>query len=76
MGFAAPLARWFRTDLKDRVYDVLSSKEFGRRPYFDQRYVLERFNRFVDGIEPDANFAIWSWVNLELWLRKFIDSKK
>ncbi|MCM8761050.1 MAG: asparagine synthase (glutamine-hydrolyzing) [Candidatus Omnitrophica bacterium] len=75
MGFAAPLARWFKFDLKGKVFELLSSSEFARRPYFDQKQVLEKFDRFVKGYEPDAHFTIWSWVNLELWLRKFIDKK-
>jgi len=73
MGFAAPLARWFSTSLKDKVYGILSSKEFALRPYFDQLGVLETFRRFTEGKAPDAYSAIWSWVNLELWMRKFID---
>ncbi len=75
MGFAAPLKQWFRTNLKDRVYDILTSKEFLGRPYFDQKNVLQKFKSFVEDEKDNSQYTIWSWVNLELWFRKFIDAK-
>jgi len=75
MGFATPLEKWLRTNLRDKVYDIFSSREFSARPYFDQKNVLKKFNNFADGKEPGGYYAIWSWVNLELWFRRFIDSE-
>ncbi len=75
MGYATPLEKWFRVNLKDKVLDILSSREFELRPYFDSKSVMTRFNNFVEGKEKNSHYTIWSWVNLELWLRKFIDAK-
>ena len=75
MGFATPLEKWFKTDLKEKVYDVINSKSFSGRPYFNKEKVIEKFRNFVDGNEKNAHFTIWSLVNLELWLRKFIDER-
>jgi asparagine synthase (glutamine-hydrolysing) len=75
MGYATPLESWFKSDLKSRVHDILNSRKFLERPYFNKDCVLRKFDDFVSGKKPDAHYAIWSWVNLELWLRKFIDGK-
>ena len=76
MGFATPLEQWFKTSLKDKVRDILSSREFSKRPYFEQGAVLKRFEDFTEGRGDSDHYTIWSWVNLELWFRKFIDSKE
>ena len=76
MGFATPLDLWFRTSLKDKVRDIINSDSFRGRPYFDHARAMEKFNAFmqVKALPADnSHFTIWSWVNLELWLRKFID---
>jgi asparagine synthase (glutamine-hydrolysing) len=74
MGFATPLEKWFRENLKAKVHEIIASPEFGRRPYFDQEKALAKFRDFADGREK-SHYTIWSWVNLELWLRRFIDAK-
>lgn len=75
MGFATPLEKWFKVNLKDKVRDIFTSKEFLNRPYFEQKEVLEKFKDFTDGKKDISHYTIWSWVNLELWLRKFIDER-
>ena len=75
MGFATPLERWFRTNLKDSVYGIINSKEFLSRPYFNHQGVLRTFESFLEGKEKNSHYTIWSWVNLELWLRKFMDER-
>jgi asparagine synthase (glutamine-hydrolysing) len=76
MGYATPLERWFRTSLKEKVRDIINSDSFIARPYFDHVKAAEKLNDFMNGkSRPGGNshFTIWSWVNLEIWLRKFID---
>lgn len=76
MGFATPLEKWFRTSLKTNVCDIINSDSFRGRPYFDQAEVEKKLNDFMAGKDKsgeNSHFTIWSWVNLELWLRKFID---
>ena len=74
MGFATPLEVWLKTALKDKVYGILSSKEFASRPYFEQGPALKAFKDFTEGRPGVSHYTIWSWVNLELWHRKFICS--
>jgi asparagine synthase (glutamine-hydrolysing) len=75
MGFATPLEKWFRADLKELVRDILSSDSFRKRPYFDRSKVEARLDDYMNGAGGGVHFTIWSWVSLELWLRKFIDRK-
>ena len=78
MGFATPLERWFRTSLKEKVCDIISSDSFRKRPYFDHAGAQSKLNAFMLGNSKpgdNSHFTIWSWVNLELWLRKFIDER-
>lgn len=72
MGFATPLEKWFRIDLKEKVREILNSEEFKNRPYFDSARVLKTYEQFVNG-RNDACYAVWSWVNLELWHRRFFN---
>lgn len=76
MGFATPLERWFRTRLEGKVRDIINSDSFRKRSYFDQAEVEKKLNTFMRGKGnpgDNSHFTIWSWVNLELWMRKFID---
>ena len=50
----------------------LASPSFRSRPYFDHRVVEERVNRFFRG-EGSNSFFLWQMINLEMWLRKYID---
>lgn len=71
MGFPTPLKAWLKTDLKKDAGEILSSKEFQSRPYFNHKEVLNRFDECLKGRTDEL--TIWSWINLELWFRKFID---
>lgn len=75
MGFATPLESWFKTVLKGNVRDIITSKEFASRPYFNNAVVMEKFKNFTEGKNGVNHYTVWSWVNLELWLRKFIDKR-
>lgn len=75
MGFATPLEKWFRIDLKEKVREIFNSEEFKSRPYFDSARVLKTYEQFIEG-KKDVCYAVWSWVNLELWLRRFIDARQ
>jgi asparagine synthase (glutamine-hydrolysing) len=73
MGFVTPLESWLKTDIKHSILDILSSKEFASRPYFNKGEVLKEYEDFVNGNGNVSHYTIWSWVNLELWMRKFIN---
>ncbi len=69
----SPQREWFQKELRPWITSILSSKSFGRRPYFDQKKVLEEYRRYCREEKPQNSFHIWQWVHLELWLRKYFD---
>jgi asparagine synthase (glutamine-hydrolysing) len=72
MGFVTPESIWFRTVCKNNIEGIINSKSFQERGYFNAPIVRERFNRFCGESEHDSTL-FWRCVNLELWLRIFLD---
>jgi asparagine synthase (glutamine-hydrolysing) len=73
-GFALPLKRWLRRDLRQMIHDVLLDRTARERGLFAPAYVgglvasLERESTNVD--------RIWTLLMLELWFREFIDAPR
>jgi len=72
VGFSTPESDWFRNkNLQALLADVIESKSFNERGYFDVKqckkefYKLQNYNSF--------NPEFWKWIHLELWFRKYID---
>lgn len=72
MGFVTPENLWFKKNLKNFIYDIINSKSFSERPYFNVRKFQEAFKNHCKGI-GNISHIIWRGVNLELWLMAFID---
>lgn len=72
MGFVTPEDIWFRTILKEDILKIFNSKSFKKRKYFNVKKVLEEFEKHCQG-KINISFAIWRWINLELWFRGFVD---
>ena len=72
IGFITPEGLWLRTVLRDKIDELLGSKSFAERGYFEVNRVKDFFRRYCEGKVQD-HAIIWRWVNLELWLRMFID---
>ncbi len=71
-GFPTPSADWFRNEIKGYVLDIINSESFKNRGIFNTREVAKAFEEHCEG-KKDLKFEIWSWINLELWMRKFFD---
>ncbi|MDD5547619.1 MAG: asparagine synthase (glutamine-hydrolyzing) [Candidatus Pacebacteria bacterium] len=69
-----PQRQWFQNELKPWIFGILSSESFRKRKYFNQEAVLKEYENYCRQPNPINSFHIWQWVNLELWLRTFIDS--
>jgi asparagine synthase (glutamine-hydrolysing) len=74
MGFATPEDVWFREVLRDQVFEILDSRSFAERGYFDVEEVKKTFYRHCRG-EINSSSTVWRWVNLEMWFRKFMDQR-
>ncbi len=70
-GFALPLKRWLRHDLKQMTRDVLLDRTARERGLFDPVHVAKLVGSLDHGaVQADR---IWTLLMLELWFREFID---
>jgi hypothetical protein len=72
MGFVTPDDVWFKSILKEKILGVLNSKSFSDRGYFVVKKVRKNFEDCCEG-KRRIGPTLWRWVNLELWLRTFVD---
>ena len=72
MGFATPENIWFRTVLRKPIHEMIHSKSFAERGYFNIEQVKKAFDQHCQG-KTNIHFTIWRWINLEIWFRAFID---
>lgn len=72
IGFTTPEDSWFQR-IKNDVYLIFASRSFGARSYFDQPAVLQAFEEYVAGRGGVDTMTFWRMLNIELWLREFID---
>jgi asparagine synthase (glutamine-hydrolysing) len=69
MGFGVPIAKWFRTSLRDRTYDAL----LGSDAKCHRIFRVEAIKKLVDGHMSGQNsepYRLWNLLILELWMRK------
>jgi asparagine synthase (glutamine-hydrolysing) len=71
VGFSTPEVDWLRRE-KDTVLQIFTSEEFRSRKYFDAHSVIDAYNDFAVG-KHDDSLLFWRLINLEYWLRVFID---
>jgi asparagine synthase (glutamine-hydrolysing) len=73
MGFAAPIAHWFRDELREMAYDVLLSPTTLQRGYFRKQAMAQLLDEHCAGRQNHAE-TLWQLLVLELWHRTFIDA--
>jgi asparagine synthase (glutamine-hydrolysing) len=74
MGFPVPVGAWFRGPYRHILDEyVLSERALGRG-LFDADFI----RRLVAGHQSGEKHAerLWSLVNFEMWLRRFIDGEE
>ena len=68
MGFAVPLARWFRGPLKQRVRDALLGKVLAETGIFNRDYLEHLLDAHQSGAR-DYSAPLWSLLMFEAFLR-------
>jgi len=71
-GFGAPIRSWLRGPLQPMVNDLLSADTVRRRGLFKPEVVRQIIDTNLSGRE-DYNLQVFQLLNLELWMRTFID---
>jgi asparagine synthase (glutamine-hydrolysing) len=72
-GFAVPLSRWLRVDLRAFVRDILLSERAASRGLFDLRQVERLLQLHERGRNLDLQ--LWTMLSFELWCRRFLDQR-
>jgi asparagine synthase (glutamine-hydrolysing) len=70
MGFPVPLHLWAKGPARDFFHDILLSKTARTRGLFNPRAVEQLMRK-----EAAFGRQLWGLVNLELWMREFIDGR-
>jgi asparagine synthase (glutamine-hydrolysing) len=74
MGFAVPLARWFRGPLRGRVRDALLGSQLAETGYFNVRYVGQLVQQHESGVR-DHSAPLWTLLMFDAFLRNAMDSR-
>ncbi|MHB8758403.1 MAG: asparagine synthase (glutamine-hydrolyzing), partial [Bacillota bacterium] len=73
VGFTTPEFRWIRAR-RAAFLSLLNSPTFASRPYWDGPAVARAFLAATSG-KIDQSMFFWRAINVELWLREFIDGR-
>jgi asparagine synthase (glutamine-hydrolysing) len=71
-GFAVPLARWFRGELREAFGDILGSALARQRGYFDAAFVDRILAEHLSG-QRDHSARLWMLLVFEIWHRQYVD---
>jgi asparagine synthase (glutamine-hydrolysing) len=71
MGFAVPLAAWFRGPLRSKVQDAILGSHLADTGYFNQRYLKQLVENHQSGLR-DHSAPLWSLLMFEAFLRRSI----
>jgi asparagine synthase (glutamine-hydrolysing) len=73
-GFGVPVGRWFRTSLKEYVWDMLLGPQALRRGYFRED-VLRRLIEEHQSGKRDHGQRLWALLTFEMWHRVFLEQE-
>ena len=68
MGFAVPLASWFRGPLKEKVRQAVLGQTLAATGYFNADYLLELVDHHQAGLR-DYSTPLWTLLMFEAFLR-------
>ncbi|MBI3010604.1 MAG: asparagine synthase (glutamine-hydrolyzing) [Candidatus Omnitrophica bacterium] len=72
MGFAVPIDRWFRGELKELAIETLLSQRSQSRGYLRPEAIRMLIEEHVSG-RANWHHHLWNLLMLELWHQMFID---
>jgi asparagine synthase (glutamine-hydrolysing) len=70
MGFGVPIAKWFRTSLRDRTYDALLGADSRCHAFLRPEAIQSLVDEHMQGRGNQA-YRLWNLLILELWLRRW-----
>jgi asparagine synthase (glutamine-hydrolysing) len=73
-GFGSPLVHWFRGQLRDLPAEVLLDRRALDRGWFQEKTLVKLIDDHASGQKDNTN-ELWALIQLELWLRTFVDAR-
>ena len=73
MGFAVPLARWFRGPLKERVRQAVLGPRLAETGWFNPEYLKHLVETHQSGVR-DYSAPLWTLLMFEAFLRNVLDA--
>ena len=70
-GFAIPLSRWLRDDLRELMMDTIHSESFRERDAFNTTVIRQLAGEHVRGAADHAE-TLWTVLVFELWAQRFL----
>ncbi len=74
MGFAVPLARWFRGPLKERVREAMLGSRLADTGWFNRNYLQHLVDAHQSGAR-DYSASLWTVLMFEAFLRNVLDGR-
>jgi asparagine synthase (glutamine-hydrolysing) len=74
MGFAVPLARWFRGPLKQRMRDSILGERLLSTGWFEERTLSRLVDEHQTG-QRDHSAPLWSLLMFEAFLRQGVETR-
>jgi asparagine synthase (glutamine-hydrolysing) len=72
MGFAVPLARWFRGPLRNRVREALTGERLADTGIFEPAYLRRLVDDHQSGLR-DYSAPLWTLLMFDAFLRRVVD---
>jgi asparagine synthase (glutamine-hydrolysing) len=72
MGFAVPIARWFRSEIKELAHEVLTSRNC--ETLLNPATVKRLWSEHQSGLR-DRSTELWTLLMFRLWERKFLSGR-
>jgi asparagine synthase (glutamine-hydrolysing) len=74
MGFGVPVGRWFQSELRQELSEILLDRSTLERGLFRPETVHSLVAEHVEG-RREHGHRLWALVMLELWFRKHFDAR-
>ncbi len=71
VGFRVPVNEWFRTSMREYLYDHLTGADSRTIGYYHRAALLKLLDEHVSGRQNHEKL-LWSLLNLELWHREIL----
>src|SRR5262245_34528038 len=71
MGFAVPLDRWFRNEIKELVLGTLMDRHAGINTWFDPAVIKRIWDQHQAAIK-DNSAKLWVLLMFEMWHKRFL----